>query len=475
MKRSILFVEQQAWRAGAQRVLGDVLRCVDGDYTPIVVFPEDGPFARELSVRGIETIVVSLGHYRAGVKSLADMAAFLPRSVYGALELAKIIRKRQVTLVYINGPRCVVAGVLAARITLRPSLFHLHMSMTRTTDLWITRWAARHATKTIACSQTSAACLCGRDQRLLNRVQVIYNAVRPPPAARQKPDSPRGLAQTLAQSDDAVAGLVGRVTPGKGHHVLLEATALLRRAGWRIQIVFVGAPGANDPADASYVRHLESLARDLRIGGQVHWAGFQDDPNPFYSAMDVLVIPSTVSEGLPLVALEALQAGVPVIGSNSGGIPEIVHDGLNGLLVPPGDAAALAGSLDRLLSRPELRAKLQADARASVDGQFSYECFRIQMHRVFAGIFATFACPGSREDKGVDGISPGGGKRSSSGIRGNECLRRAEEIRRTDYDDPPALLATTSALDAENSEGRMTSVDRPDQAKRKRPEQPRIS
>lgn len=388
MKPGILFVEQQGWRGGAQRVLGDVLRSIDGDCAPIVAISENGPFVDELRARGVETVFVPLGGYHAGAKSLADMAAFLPRSAYCALELAKIIRTRRIALVYINGPRCVVAGLLAARMTSTPSLFHLHMTLTRPTDLLVARWAARHATKTIACSESAAEFLAGRDRSLRNRLHVIYGAIRSPSTVGCKRNPLREPDRTLAESGQAVVGLVGRITPGKGHHVLLEAAARLRSAGRQIQIVFVGAPGANDSADASYVRHLKLLAREWHIESQLRWAGFQDDPNPFYSLMDVLVIPSTICEGLGLVALEALQTGVPVIGSCSGGIPEIVHDGLNGLLVPVGDAAALADALERLLSRPELRAKLRMGARASVGERFSYASFSKQIRHILDGLIA---------------------------------------------------------------------------------------
>lgn len=122
-------------------------------------------------------------------------------------------------------------------------------------------------------------------------------------------------------------------------------------------------------------------AAGVALEGRVRWAGYQNDPDPYYELFDVLVIPSTVREGLPLVALAALGWGVPVVGSRLGGIPEVVQEGMNGCLVPPGDERALAEGLERILGDSQLRARLQLGARASVDDRFSVETFCAAMRQ----------------------------------------------------------------------------------------------
>ncbi|MGH9326462.1 MAG: glycosyltransferase family 4 protein [Terriglobia bacterium] len=385
-ERTILFLEQQSWRSGAQRVLDEVLRAIQPYFKPIVAFPGDGPFAAELRGRGIETVFFPLGRYRSGPKSLADMMAFGPRSVRCALRLRRLICQRNAVLVYINSPRCLVAGLLAARITGRPSVFHLHMTMTRRTDLWAASAAARHATKIIACSQTSAAALSRKNPRLGCIMQVIYNPVRKSAAANSEAASKLARSLALRTSSRRLVGLVGRITPQKGHHVLLRAAARLRSRGIDIHIAFVGAPEENNDGDARYVQLLKSSARQLGLEDRIHWMGYQDDPNPLYAVFDALAIPSTISEGLPMVALEALQWGLPIVGSGVGGIPEIVHDGKNGFLASPGDAEALADCLRRLLSSDEIRARLQAVALASIDERFSVETFRNQIRSALSEI-----------------------------------------------------------------------------------------
>ncbi len=394
MKQSVLFLEQQNWRGGAQCVLEEVLRAIGQDFLPLVSFPEDGPFAAELRLSGIETLILPLGRYRSGRKSLVEIAAFPPRSLYCGIQLARTIRRRHIQLVYINGPRCLVAGVFAARVTGTPSLFHLHLTMTRRTDTLVATLAARHATRIVACCEAAAAALLKRSPRLARTLQVIYNPVRQ--LVSNAASSQRDIrSTTLVNSARPVVGVVGRICPQKGQHILLRAAARLRRRGRDIQVIFLGAPHENSAEDAAYVRFLESSERQLGLEGRIEWPGYQADPNPYFSAFDVLVIPSTASasEGLPLVALEAMRWGVPVIASHIGGIPEVVRDGENGFLVPPGDEMALAEALKCVLGNASLRARLGTGARATIDQRFSTETFRKSIRTIVSELCSPARTP----------------------------------------------------------------------------------
>jgi glycosyltransferase involved in cell wall biosynthesis len=389
MRQTLLFLEQQSWRSGAERVLEEVLRAVQPEFTPLVAFPGNGPFPAELRRLGVETLLFPLGRYRSGPKPLGDMVAFGPRSLRCAFQLSRVIRQRNVRLVYINSPRCLAAGVIAARLTARPSLFHLHMTMTRRADLWLAAHSARYATKIVACSKTSASALSNADHKLERMLQVVYNPVRKPIAARI-PRLPGGAGKApLLGSGRVFIGQVGRITPQKGQHVLLKAVGRLKNRGLDIHIVFVGGPEENNADDAAYDQFLKRLARNLGLEDTVHWAGYQPDPDAFYAIFDAVVIPSTVSEGLPLVALEAMQWGVPVIGSRLGGIPEIVSDGVNGFLALPGNDEKLADCLEPVLKDATLRARLRAGARASIDERFSVDNFHRQIRSAVSELCPT--------------------------------------------------------------------------------------
>lgn len=380
-KPPILFLNQQSWRAGAERVLDEVIRAVEPDFLPLVAFPDDGPFAADLRSRNVETLLFPLGHYRSGPKSLTDMMVFPPRSVYCGFRLAAVIRRRNISLVYINSPRWLLAGVIAARLTRRPSVYHLHTTMSRKADLFVAARAVRRVTRVVACSQTAAQSLLQADPSLSCTMQIVYNPVRSP-ASRASVQPPDETPAQLRRSGSLIVGVVGRITAQKGQHIALQAVARVIAQGLNVRVVFVGAPEPHSADDSAYLRTLQSAAGALVPDDRVYWPGYQDDPDRFYSVFDVLVIPSTVSEGLPLVALEGMQWGVPVIGSAVGGITEIVHEGVNGLLVPPGDDKRLASSLARLLADSELRARLGAGAGSSVDSRFSIDVFRSTLQQI---------------------------------------------------------------------------------------------
>lgn len=388
MRIPVLFLDQQAWRAGGQRVLEDVLDALREDVEPIVALPQDGPFAAALRERNIETMTYPLGSYRPGRKSAGEMLAFPIRSLVSGLKLAQVVRQRGIRLIYINGPRSLPAGVLAARLTGTPSIYHLHRTLTRRSDVLITARAAAHVTRIVAVSQAAADSLVRTNPRLADKTQIVYNPLRPPARATGSPLAGHAPSSLLFGSGPVV-GMVGRITPQKGQLVLLRATALLRERWPHLQAVFVGAPEPASARDNAYLRELHSEVARLGLGGNVHWAGFQENLDPYYARFDAVAIPSIEAEGLPVVALEAAQRGVPVVASRGGGIEEIIGNGVGGLLVPPGDENALAAALGRVLGDARLRTGLLAGTRTSLDQRFSPETFRTAIRRVVSELAST--------------------------------------------------------------------------------------
>jgi glycosyltransferase involved in cell wall biosynthesis len=115
---------------------------------------------------------------------------------------------------------------------------------------------------------------------------------------------------------------------------------------------------------------LEALAGQLGLADRVHLAGHQQDVRPWLAALDVLVL-SSDWEGMPNALLEAMAAGLPIVATAVGGVPEVVVDGATGLLVPPGDPSALAEAITRLLRDPDLRRTMGQAGRARVERRFS--------------------------------------------------------------------------------------------------------
>ena len=127
---------------------------------------------------------------------------------------------------------------------------------------------------------------------------------------------------------------------------------------------------------------MRQLAASLGLAGVVHFLGPRPDVPDLLNAMDIFVLPS-YSEGMSLALLEAMAAGLPVIATAVGGTPEVVTDGENGLLIPPRDAEALAGALERLLADPALAQHLGANARAHVREHFSLDRLGREINRIY--------------------------------------------------------------------------------------------
>jgi glycosyltransferase involved in cell wall biosynthesis len=371
MKRKILFLEQQSWLSGAQRVLESVLDATAEQYEPIVAFPDEGPFSRKLADRNIQTLTYPLGFYQTGRKSCAEMLEFAGRTLLSAFKLIAVICRQDVGLVYINGPRCMPAGVLAARLTGRPALFHLHLTLVRKPEILLVASLGRFVSTIVSCSRAAAVGIIRANRSLAGKTHILYNPIvecadATPSSA--KPDSLAGDTSILN------IGVVGRITKPKGHRILLNALGRLGpKNKARVRVIFVGAPSPDNSADLTYDHHLKECVTQFGLQAKVEWVFYQAAVGPFYRGMDVLVQPSLSNSGesMPLAVLEALQHGVPVIASWTGGIPEVIRHGSNGLLVPPGDEVALARTLERFLQDASLRARLRAGAQLSFDDRFS--------------------------------------------------------------------------------------------------------
>jgi glycosyltransferase involved in cell wall biosynthesis len=164
--------------------------------------------------------------------------------------------------------------------------------------------------------------------------------------------------------DDYVVGLVAAFRPEKNHGGLLEAVAALRARGVPAKALLVG--------DGPRRQAVAALAETLGVSDHVLMVGRHADVRPFVTAMDVGVLSSTAVETFSLAALELMASGLPMVMTDIGGASEMVEDGRNGFLVPPGDVAALADRLERLAD-PARRTAFGRAARDNVVAAFTFE------------------------------------------------------------------------------------------------------
>ncbi|MFQ6005493.1 MAG: glycosyltransferase [Woeseia sp.] len=216
--------------------------------------------------------------------------------------------------------------------------------------------------KVIAISESVASAL--RDSGVDDdRLVVIRSAVDTDRFAKP-PDCDAFRAEFRLSDGDFVVAAIAQLIPRKGHRFLLEAAADLMGKYPNLRLIIFG----QGPLEAD----LRERTSRLRLGGTVQFAGYRPDLDNYLACIDLLVHPA-LAEGLGVASLKAAAAGVPVVGFAAGGLREAVADGETGLLVTPGDVAALGEAMARLIDNDELRRELGRAGRKRMQAKFSID------------------------------------------------------------------------------------------------------
>lgn len=227
------------------------------------------------------------------------------------------------------------------------------------------RWATRRAfakagTRFLAVSQAARKFAIDTLELPPERCGVAFNSIDVEPFAGVPP------ARFLSESQHAaplVLGMASRLAPEKGHVYLLDALAELRRAGLPVRLLMTG--------EGPYQAELQQHARRVGVSEAAEFVGCVASVQEFLQRLDLFMVPSIDSEGLPTTILEAMAAGRLVVATDVGGAAEAIEQGVSGLIVPPRDAAALARAVERVWQdRAAARSMVDA-ARTRVQEQFS--------------------------------------------------------------------------------------------------------
>jgi glycosyltransferase involved in cell wall biosynthesis len=331
--------------------------------------------ADSLNVGGAERHVVSLasalvqrGHrvtlacsVEGALAPLAEQAGVLVQPLLRHLvkrrwsptfvwKLARFLRQSQFDLIHAHMYASALASASALLGTAIPLVIteHSQASWRSCYARLCSQWSYQRARHIIAVSKEIGRRLIEQDGVPHERVSVIMNTLSPMTDRHmhKQPDLP------AAWEKGSLVGVVARLQAEKGVEYFLEAAATILQYVPHAHFLVIG--------DGPLGRELQEYAGLLGVQERVHFLGFRMDAQALIGLLDVLVVPS-LSEGTPLVTLEAMAAGVPVVASAVGGIPEQIRHQCEGLLVPSGDAAALADAVLHLLQDP-LRAQKLGDA-----------------------------------------------------------------------------------------------------------------
>ena len=261
------------------------------------------------------------------------------------------------------------AGLLAKV----PHLIHVEHNTRERYTRWRlaqTRWLAKRTDRIVGCSE-------GVRQVLLEMGMPAERTIAIPNGVRLEPFASAD-EHPFAQRIPGIV-MVARFSKQKDHATLLRAVALLGERGLRPPVLFAGG------GKALHRKPLEALANELGIAGQVQFLGVVRNVPELLMTHQLAVL-STHYEGMPLALIEGMAAGCAVVGSAVPGVREVIADGIDGLLVPESDPAALADALQRVLRDPAFGAELAAAARRSAAENYSRELMNQRYEALFLGL-----------------------------------------------------------------------------------------
>jgi glycosyltransferase involved in cell wall biosynthesis len=207
----------------------------------------------------------------------------------------------------------------------------------------------------------------------VGKLRLLHNAIV---AERYVRTGRKGaIAELIGRTvSNPVIASVGRLSPEKGHADLLAALALVRDAGHKFTMVFIG--------DGPERKGLLDRAAVLGLSSSVHLPGYIREPQALLEEVDLMVLPSH-TEGLPNAALEALLMEVPVLATSVGGTPEVIMDGETGRLVPPRSPERLAGGILEFLAAPESWKRMAVRGREVVKANFAFEARTRKLEAIY--------------------------------------------------------------------------------------------
>ena len=339
--RIVYIITKASPIGGAQIHVRDLAAAIAArGHEPTVITSGTGTFIDDLRALGIPVVV--LRHLTTPIRPLDDLRAL--REIHSALAGLRP------DLIAAHSSKAGILARLAARRLRVPVVFTVHgwaftpgvPPLEAALYRRVERLVGPLASRIIAVSEYDRRL--GLEARVAtpDRLVTVHNGM---------PDIPVQLRADPAQTPVRLV-MVARYGAQKDHPTLLRALAELRGDPWELDLI----------GDGPLMGEIEALASRLGLAGRVRFLGQRKDVDRLLAAAQVSLL-VTNWEGFPLSILEAMRAGLPVVASDVGGVGESVRDGENGFLVPRGDVARLRDRIARLLTDPELRARMGASGR----------------------------------------------------------------------------------------------------------------
>lgn len=383
MKKLIQVVRSAQTGGVENHVLGLIKNAHKYGYKPVLVSLTDTLVAEPFRELGID------------IHCLRDEMRGSARSMANIIDLARLLRNIKPDIIHLHGARPLFVGSLASRLwgfsnlvsTLHGSykLMAVDKNTSKIDPILLIASKIIHlsgflfskkvivdANALIEEVRETCSFMPFLYRNIERKIVTIYPCID---FSHANPGSNRDTMRAMMKVglDEVLVGCIGRIDePMKGIRILLDAVHLLNKDGVCFYTIVVGEGYSR--------KDLERYAMDIGISERVRFLGFWEDLQDIYNMIDIFVLPS-FSEGFPQVVLEAMENGLPVIATDVGGVSEAVIHGINGLIVPPRDARALADALKTLVNNKNMRGKMGDAAREISRSRFSY---KVMLDRIFS-------------------------------------------------------------------------------------------
>ena len=361
--------------AGGQVICGEMMLAARATgHEVCLVSPTHGEFTRMLESESVPIMLMPMArtfHF------------------HRAVQFARFLKSWRADLVHSHAA---VTGAILARLAAViagvPLISHVHIEnkfsevpWIRKMQVWVDNFTARLAAEIVAISEHTRRSLI--DQGISpQRVRVIRNGVNVDGDANGKAAA-RARAELGIEGDEPVVGTVARLCPVKGQRELILAAHEIRNKCVEAKFIILGE---DLEFNGNYRNELEQLAGQLGLDGCVQFFGFRHNAAVLMHAFELFVLPSWI-EGLPVTILEAMAAGKPVVATPVGGVPELVVEGVTGLLVPPRAPERLARAILDLLQQPDVAQEMGRNGRNRVRQHYSQRRMLTQV----LSLYETFA------------------------------------------------------------------------------------
>ncbi len=349
---NILFIHQSAELYGSDKTLLLLLKHIDKTrFYPVVVLPNEGPLKSELDKENIKVVIAPVLKVYRKMFTPQNILKFVKDIKKGVDALDILNKHHHFDIVYSN-TLAVLLGIIYAKKRKIKHLWHVHEIIVHPKVIAsiFPKILMRYSNLVICNSNATQNNLTVRIPELKSKTKVIYNGVElnsENKAVAQKTDF--GFNET-----DIIITLVGRISRLKGHKLLLDVFTNHLIKNENIKLLFVGSPVEGQE---QYLDEIQNSINRNKLQTKVKTLPFLNDLNGIWSITDIAIMPSTEAESFGLVAVEAMLAKKPVVGSNLGGLSEIVINNETGLLFDPNSKEALLEALFKLIESPSLRSE----------------------------------------------------------------------------------------------------------------------